>query len=252
MRERPILFSGPMVKAILAGAKTQTRRVVPEPRAAKLYGRRSDPSRHFADPGLGDGPYLHWFYTGGDIGDDAQAVRVDCKYGAVGDRLWVRETWYDDFERKPGEAHELNTDRFDDGRVEGIEYRASHDCASFEAGCPCNPDGDGKRSEWRPSIYMPRWASRLTLEITGVRLQRLQEITDEDAKAEGVTPLGSIGADQPILDTPRRGRTQGSDPHVLAFGVLWDTINADRGFPWVSNPFVWAVRFRLVESQEKA
>src|SRR5688500_20092592 len=100
-----------MVCALLAGTKTQTRRVITEPRAARLHGRSSAPSLHFADPGLGGGAYLHWFYTGGDLGNDACSTRVPCPYGVPGDRLWVRET----FDAPPGS----------EGRSE-VAYRADY------------------------------------------------------------------------------------------------------------------------------
>jgi hypothetical protein len=92
---------------------------------------------------------------------------------------------------------------------------------------------------WRPSIFMPRWASRITLEVTEVRVQRLQEVTEDDALAEGVEPLKHIAPDQPLLT----GGTAGEQPHRLAFSVLWDSINGERA-SWVSNPWVWAVSFR--------
>ena len=242
MKTRPIIFSGAMVKAIREGRKTQTRRLVRWPRAAHLHGREPLPERSFADNSFnGDlrSDYFHAAYTGGDLGEDVCSTRIDCPYGVVGDRLWVRETWYDDNALRKLEPAPAEPDEF-------IEYRASHDCRSWEAGCPCNDEQS--RSAWRPSIYMPRWASRITLELTGVRAERLQDISEEDAESEGVTPLTPIGADQPILDSPRR-RTHGTHPHVLAYAVLWDEINGDRA-PWVSKPWVWVVEFRQLTAEE--
>lgn len=191
MKERPILFSGPMIRAILAGRKTQTRRLSGVPPWNGHHVTLRD--RTFWDPAT---PHH-------------QAALVDrCPYGQAGDRLWVRETWFDDMPDEPKGV-------LANGRR--ILYRADHDCTSFEAGCPCNPDGDGKRSEWRPSIFLPRWASRITLALVSVRVERLDDITDEDAEAEGV-------------DATR-------------FPALWDAINGDRA-PWVSNPWVWVVGFR--------
>jgi hypothetical protein len=225
VKERPILFSAPMVRALLTGTKTQTRRLVrsmPGNRGAPVgeevkYWRRGE-----EDP-------LRW------VGCDGFTIgHLYCPYGEPGDRLWVRETWFDDFDRAPGEANEMNVDTFDDGSVDGIEYRASHDCASFEAGCPCNPNGDGKRSAWRPSIFMPRWASRITLEVTNVRVERLQDIAEADAAAEGVDP-----------DFGNAHTIAGRD-YRRSFERLWDEINATRA-TWASNPWVWAVTFRRLQ-----
>jgi len=131
--ERPILFSGPMIRAILAGRKTQTRRVAKLTGAGRVKEAGSHRNWHLADP---------------------DAVKA-CPYGTPGDRLWVRETFCDTgCQRAVYRA---------DTAVENWKYRI-----------------------WRPSIYMPRWASRITLEITDVRLERLQDISEADAAAEGV------------------------------------------------------------------
>lgn len=178
MSERPILFSGPMVRAILEGRKTVTRRVIR-----------------------------------GSLPTDPAPVHFACPYGRKGDRLWVRETFYcDDY-------------RYPDAPVEDLrrllEYRADHRCANWEAGCPCR-DENG-RSNWRPSIHMPRWACRLELEVVSVRAERLHEITDgAEVLAEGV------------LTSSRDG-----------FANLWDEINGKRA-PWRDNPWVWRVEFRRV------
>lgn len=208
MKERPILFSAPMVRAILDGRKTQTRR----------------------------------YLTSDTNFTCAELTKLKCRYGVPGDRLWVRETWCAVLPRKDG-GLEYNGARLvtpPDGESVELWYRADGELGPIS----CLFD-DGPR--WRPSLHMPRWASRLTLEVTSVRVERLQDISEEDAKAEGVTPLASIGESQPILDTPRRGRTHGTHPHVLAFGVLWDTLNGKRpGCAWQDNPWVWAVSFRRI------
>lgn len=210
IRERPILFSGPMVTAIRAGRKTMTRRVVkPQPPAsherhcwfhAPVYGWTSEPE-----------PAADWF-------------KARCPYGVPGDRLWVRETFYVDDYRYPDPS--VPPAEF----LAAIEYRASHDCANWEAGCPCS---DGV---WRPSIHMPRWASRITLEITEVRVERLQEITPVDARAEGVE----------CPDDQREHNYWGG--HLIAFHSLWDSINGERpGCAWKANPWVWVVTFRRLQ-----
>ena len=179
MKEHPILFSGPMVRAILEGRKTQTRRVMKLNMDGGVY---SEPR---------------------------------CPDGVPGDRLWVRETWADvRWMQEP--EHFPN----------GVSYRADCSADSLKLA-----EHYGVR--WKPSIHMPRWASRITLEVTEVRAQRLQDITEEDARAEGVNcAVGGF-----ITTNP-----------VNAFHGLWDYINGKRA-PWDSNPWVWAVTFRRVDHE---
>jgi len=215
-RERPILFSAPMVCAILDGRKTQTRRLVRNP--ARLDGLML----------AGEEP--EW-----------------SPYGRLGDRLWVRETWrYADWtddgmpyiEYAADNARRLVEDVPEDwaDRVEAVWARLSE---------PENYGIDGKAADrkWRPSIFLPRWASRLTLEVTEVRVQQLQEISEEDAIAEGVTTRceersNDYHGDQTDHLTHATGAC-----HVEAFAHLWDDINGKRA-PWSSNPWVWAITFR--------
>lgn len=198
MKERPILFSAPMVRAILDGKKTQTRRVVkPQPEACSYV-----PGTHALN---------------GQIIEGNPAVLEQCPYGQPGDRLWVREAFFD-------HGHFPEDPNTPIG--ERVEYRASEwDRVDPADGGP-----------WKPSIHMPRWASRITLELTDVRVQMLQEISWEDAIAEGIRD-------------PRRAATR-IDPEcgcVLKFADLWDSINAKRGFGWVVNPWVWALTFKREE-----
>lgn len=175
MKERGILFSAPMVRAILSGRKTVTRRI------------------------LGNQGAI----IGMDVPQAREHILSRCPYGAAGDRLWVRETWM---------PHDT-----DDSR--NIRYRADGDVANTNL-------------PWKPSIFMPRWASRITLEVVGVRVERLQEITNADAVAEGVDP--------------GMGFCDFSIPHHReAFERLWDEINGKRA-PWASNPLVWRVEFRML------
>jgi hypothetical protein len=156
-KERGILFSAPMVRAILEGRKTQTRRVV------KNQVRR-------------DG------YT--------------CPYGKPGDVLWVRETWCGD-------------------RFNGVGYRAT----------------DAQSGPWKPSIFMPRWASRITLEITDVQVERVHDINECDIVAEGIPfPTDRYVSYEELL---------------AAFRDLWDSING-KTYPWASNPWVWALTFKVM------
>jgi hypothetical protein len=198
MKERPIMFSGAMVRSIIDGRKTQTRRVM-----------RIQPTvvRHWANVETNG---VRWTWPNGDEATYADRPDViasyterdfwkHCPYGQPGDRLWVRETW---------------------GK---LDMGSACHRADDESATPA----DGR---WRPSIHMPRWASRLTLEVTDVRVQRLREISEEDARAEGV--------DAPTPDMPSlTGR--------FRFECLWDSINGERpGCSWENNPWVWCVSFR--------
>ena len=233
MKEHPIIFSGQMVRAILDGRKTQTRRVVKpqpepaschpkcEPRVSYLGG--GDWSINWATPKPdGEGHpnrFRHPF--DGDWRDRDANSPFRCPYGATGDRLWVREThamiWPDECE--PEDIRDCN-----------IEYRADGDPMRLAGEWPSEFRGDPDVPRWRPSIHMPRWASRITLEVVDVRVERLQEITEADAVAEGV--YGELGP----LDITARP----------LFGSLWNNINAKRGYSWESNPWVWCVEFKTV------
>jgi hypothetical protein len=201
--EKPILFSGPMVKAILAGTKTQTRRVY-KPKAPAPY--------EIVDQDDSGRPWPFWMDDGGDY------RVVSCPYGSPRSRLWVRETWHP--------AARMGTQVL-------VEYAADESERTVEAGQNVNVDAKIARDSWVPSIFMPRWASRLTLEITDVRVQRVQEISAEDAVEEGINPseVPGIGSDSSL---------------VRAYADLWDSINLSRGYGWASNPWVWALTFRRI------
>jgi hypothetical protein len=161
-------------------------------------------------------------WSGHNAMDDPHMKRLllaRCPYGKPGDRLWVREAWFPAFRRAPESS--------------GCVYRADDDGLHLNPGW--SPDGKG--GGWRPSIFMPRWASRITLEITGVRVERVQDITEADAVAEGI-------------ETPDVGNSEfdnvGEWEPRLGYQWLWDSINAKRGHPWSSNPWVWVVEFRRV------
>lgn len=199
MKERPILFSAPMVRAILAGRKTQTRRIVkPQPSV------------------------IHRLYRDASILTNLLFRRKDqtirSPYGTIGDRLWVRETWA---------IHQCA-----DSESERVHYRA--DCATGAEPC-CPYDGE-RIKKWRPSIFMPRWASRITLEITEVRVQRLQAISEEDAAAEGVS--------SPMPFKWRKDEWQNETPNIARFAALWESINGAAS--WAANPWVWAITFKMI------
>lgn len=225
MSEAPILFSGAMIKAIFAGTKTQTRRVLNLPTMAILGAHGNRPGRDL--PAIATEAW--------------EAGLIRCPYATldplghhVSGDLWVRETW-----RRSGKD-----------LPDGIEYQAhaelryfTFDAASRKARKQAKLIARSK-GEWRPSIFMPRWASRLTLVVSSVRIERLQNITEADAKAEGVQPFGShMGSDQRIIGTS--DKTHGTHPYTLAYACLWDEINGDReGCSWKENPLVWVVTFR--------
>lgn len=201
MRERPILFSAPMVRAILAGTKTQTRRI---------YKNRKHP-----DFGCD--------IAGCELSREKQHV-IDraCPYGQPGDRLWVRETFNLMAVRVNGE--EFNPEN----------YRATRTLPDPVLG-------------WRPSIHMPRWASRILLEITAVRVERLNDISEADAMAEGINCYQFRPDDGfPLCD----GYTHESDDGkcvlhesaVAAYIRLWEQINGPGS--WAANPWVWVVEFK--------
>lgn len=204
MKERPIIFSAPMVHAILAGTKTQTRRTVKLP--ARLWGNW-EPTVIDCEGALTSDLRPAKFAAYPIMSNDRTGASIYCPYGVVGDRLWVRETHRPRY--------------FEDGSA---GYRA--DWGSAAADCVPEP-------KWKPSIFMRRRDSRIILEVTGVRVERLQDISEEDAKAEGVTPgasgVGYIPAQQ-------------AAPYVYEYAALWDHINGKRA-PWLSNPWVWVVSF---------
>jgi hypothetical protein len=226
MKERGILFSAPMVRALLAGTKTQTRRIV------KL-----------AEFGRSDTPGYFWTFRDRqgrmhDIRLTDALVATRCPYGQPGDRLWVRETWgytrqCDDI-NGPGDviAYAAGGEHvYEDAggkrrlrrTVHGTVMRPNHFC------WPPKP--------WKPSIHMPRWASRITQEITGVRVERLQEISETDAKAEGCAPAW--------LDVNGERVNHSSAPtYRQGYARLWNDINGPGS--WDANPWVWVVKFELV------
>lgn len=207
--ERPILFSAPMVKALLAGTKTQTRRKIKDRDVVTL----DDGSVHIRFHGA-----RMAFPAGGS--DCNEIARSDSPYGAVGDRLWVRESW---------QCPEFESWKICDlPKTAHVAYAADYD------------EGDPGNRKWRPSIHTPRWASRITLEITDVRVQRLVEISEEDARAEGVADGGCESCGNPEPCRCSNPRPNARD----AFANLWFSINGEES--WNANPWVWAVSFRRI------
>lgn len=216
MKERPIIMRGDEVRAILEGRKSQTRRVIkPQPQPNGIWSKSLGDFLCLID----EYPPSATIWNGAWLGADAGELNC-CPYGIPGDRMWARETWFHDFE------HNRTFYRADADRDGTVPYLVSG-AGGFGGGV-----GNAHIDRWRPSIHMPRWASRLTLEIKSVRVERVQEISEEDALAEGVEMAEA---------------TDGALSHALGFSNLWDAINAKRGYGWDVNPWVWVIEFERVE-----
>lgn len=229
-RELPILFSGEMVRAILEGRKTQTRRVV------KWKPRREGLNLSFSGLTLG-------YYSSFDPGSgwvlrsregmgcwNDRTHPIHCPYGQPGDRLYVRETWrIEDGGRYPGIIRYAA-----DNRTRGYGHLGhAHDAVWLAAGKISRKPNGG----WHPSIHMPRIFSRLWLEVVSVRVERVQCISRNDAIAEGASGF------REDVYPPVTGR--GVSPFIHSFAELWDSINAKRGHLWESHPWVWVVEFKV-------
>lgn len=229
IKSRPILFSGEMVRAILDGRKTQTRRIVkPQPNAG--------PKGELVNLGGRD-----W----GLLDNDLSGL-WPCPYGATGSHLWVKE------------AHRfgMHADLWD-----AVEYKADgawmkprwlDEATGWKFGEACGENS----GLWRSPIFMPRWASRILLEVTDVRVERVQDISAADVAAEG-TP-GMVCGRYQCWRCNGQGRNvstptgcphcggSGND-HAWHFQKLWDSINAKRGYGWTANPWTWVVSFKVIE-----
>jgi hypothetical protein len=223
VKERPILFSAEMIRALLAGRKSKTRRVMkPQPEKTP-YGWRWR--------------ICAWDECGVAVGDVRSPLDY-CPYGKPGDLLWVREGWT------------LYAANFDE-KFARVRYSAD---ATNKKVVPASWPVDVSLKQ-RPSIHMPRWASRITLELTSVRVERLQDISEEDAKAEGVEPNKMTAGDladlqisdcAPFVKGLAKALGPGQFTHTFTYRMLWDELNEKRGFPWKSNPWVWVLAFRRI------
>lgn len=250
MSERPIPFRDWEVRATLKGDKTQTRRVIkPQPWVDNM-GNACWKDRNFGQ-NANHVPHIQALASPIPCSD---TKRVLCPYGKPGDLLWVRETWCltrDTLDYETGgEASSYDWDNDLDGDPRpylngdprfgvcaALHYPADDEENTPSEMWPCvGLRGEVLRKKeirWRPSIHMPRWASRITLRITDVRVERLQDISEDDARAEGVfepnEPIETYG--------PKAGR--------VAFHMLWNTINGPGA--WEANPWVWVISFERVK-----
>ncbi|EAN1667582.1 hypothetical protein FD430_16310 [Salmonella enterica] len=212
MKERGMIFNSEMVRAIIDGRKTQTRRPI------KWKQTRFTEVAERDDGSLW--PWAEDCERGGDIW-------FTCPFGEVGDRIWVRETFscIGNEDGHPVDANSNLCSREDAQRI----YRASAIQNPGNYGLWTSPDGFDFEGSWTPSIHMPRWASRITLEITDVRVERLNNISECDAKAEGgPTECTLIG-----------------DKYFPGFRSLWKSIYGEES--WAANPWVWVIKFKRVE-----
>lgn len=219
VRERPILFSGEMVKAILDGRKTQTRRII---NFRDPYQKDQPREYGFAKPQFQIPDHFVWFTM-----DARRRLCLRCPYGKPGDRLWVRET----------------TERYYLPNILTGEPTNAL-CGRYVADqAPVLTSGEFNLAWWYskktcPPIHMPRWASRITLELTAVRIERLIDITEADAQAEGASDTFSREKCPGFIDDMR---------YTATFSTLWDSIHGDGA--WATNPFVWVLSFKPLTTQ---
>lgn len=226
VRCRPIIFSGESVRAIIDGRKRQTRRVVKRDKAPECNTLIRRPEAF----GTGTEFFMDMANPMGPI------LRCNCPYGKLGDRLWVRERWdICQLIRDPtGEAvsRSIDWNATDDMiRWDGVRSKRWH--IAYAA------DGDdAHEGPWRSPRFMPRWASRLTLEIVSVRVERLQAISEADAIAERFC--------RQVPKEHDHGSWLNDSQPIDAFARTWDALNAKRGHSWAANPWVWVIEFRKI------
>lgn len=216
VKERPMLFSAPMVRALIDGSKTQTRRAL-----------KRQPDYPII---IANDPHTNRYQIGEKEPVTEAALLRGCPYGQPGDRIWVRETFgYVSPDEQQRPHSECN-----------IEYRAD-----LAPGCTDRPGswpvdeciGDPERPRWRPSIHMPRRASRILLEIVSVRVERLNACSDADAVAEGIG-LNPSAIGMKLTNPP------GESMAIAMYRALWESINGAGS--WAANPWVWVIEFKRV------
>ncbi|EPG4846611.1 TPA: hypothetical protein ACI6QB_002724 [Klebsiella quasipneumoniae] len=245
MKERGMIFNSEMVRAILDGRKTQTRRIMKvQPESNQLGLLLITDSTKRSDIGK-----YHWAESNA-TGNHVRSKLFSSPFGAVGERIWVRETWatlgnedgcYVDWEDNLCKGDERSAARI---------YRASCEQRPGDYGLWSIPDDAYWKPHtkehkfegaWRPSIHMPRWASRILLEITDVRVERLNAISEEDARAEGIIDGGCLNCGEPEPCGCANPEPDATD----AFAYLWQSIYGQDN--WNANPWVWVIEFKRVE-----
>ncbi|AXF28589.1 TPA: hypothetical protein QH810_001459 [Klebsiella pneumoniae subsp. pneumoniae] len=220
MKERGVIFNGEMVRAILHGRKTQTRRIVKGTDGAVKFCKEWDINGEEIFVVLGEKDHT---------GMNPVLGALSCPFGAVGDRIWVREAF---------RVHSLATD------VATLAYKASERNSWTEQThrvpvAVCNKPATPEK--WTPSLHMPRWASRILLEITDVRVERLNAISEEDARAEGIIDGGCLNCGEPEPCGCANPEPDATD----AFAYLWQSIYGQES--WNADPWVWVIEFKRVE-----
>ncbi len=224
MKERPIIFSDPMIRALLAGRKTQTRRVIVTRKVPWLidpetfYRTPMDDRNGFAEPAVTHWQGAEWYWYEKEYHDEGGHVLFQCPYGQKGDRLYVREAYHFDKEYNADPTRRAL-------RASAVPPTAN---VYYAADGP-KPYWAGRR---RPSIHQPKWASRILLEVQEIQVERIQEIGVGDCLREGVAHLNDFGGG------PR-----------ASFNRLWDSINDHRGYGWEANPWVWVVSFKVLQKE---
>ncbi|HDZ9277570.1 TPA: hypothetical protein RUZ28_002686 [Klebsiella pneumoniae] len=245
MKERGMIFNSEMVRAILDGRKTQTRRIMKvQPESNQLGLLLITDSTKHSDIGK-----YHWAESNA-TGNHVRSKLFSSPFGAVGERIWVRETWatlgneegcYVDWEDNLCKGDERSAARI---------YRASCEQRPGDYGLWSIPDDAYWKPHtkehkfegaWRPSIHMPRWASRILLEITDVRVERLNAISEEDARAEGIIDGGCLNCGEPEPCGCANPEPDATD----AFAYLWQSIYGQES--WNANPWVWVISFERIE-----
>ncbi|EAB1468735.1 hypothetical protein AB4T27_003319 [Salmonella enterica] len=244
MKERGMIFNREMVRSIIDGRKTQTRRIMAiQPEHSELGLRRVIDSKNGRDNGK------YFWSQSGACGLKMRSKMFGCPYGEVGDRIWVRETWSDvNLDGAPAVAYRADDEVYDLMEDESLldeggsfNYQDPRVC-KYQFAAWHSDLISGIEGNWRPSIHMPRWASRILLEITDVRVERLNAISQEDAQAEGMELTGW----RPTYSDPDSGG-EVCTPYDN-FAQLWSSIYGEES--WQGNPWVWVIEFKRIEGGE--